>query len=69
MTIQVPDNIKNVDGLKLLAVDGIAEEIPAEYNDGKFVFTANTLGEFAFGVPNYEEEAEISVTSDFYPAD
>lgn len=69
VTIQVPDNIKNINGLKLLAVDGIAEEIPAEYNDGKFVFTANTLGEFAFGVPNYEEEAEISVTSDFYPAD
>lgn len=69
VTVEVPEKLKSIDGLKLLAVDNIAEELFADYKDGKFVFTANALGEFAFGVPNYEENAEISVTDDFYPAD
>lgn len=69
VTVEVPEKLKNIDGLKLLAVDGIAEELSAEYKDGKFTFTANSMGEFAFGVPNYKEDAEISVTDDFYPAD
>ena len=67
VTISLPDNLKDVENLKVLSIGNIAEEIDASYENGKFIFDSYSLGEFAIGVPNYEEDAVLYVTEDFYP--
>lgn len=67
VTIELPDSLKNIKNIKLLSIGNIAEEINASYENGKFVFVSYSLGEFAIGIPNYEEDAVLYVTEDFYP--
>ena len=68
--ITIPDKLKNQKNLMLATIgEGYAEIIVAEADNGKFEFSASNTEKYAFVVPNFEENATLKLTEDYYPTD